>query len=265
MKKILITGSTDGIGKMAAFTLAQEGKNVILHGRNASKLEKVVNELQSTFPKAQVGSVQADLSDFEDIKKMINQVISEYESLDVLINNAGIFKSPLALTGDGFDVRFMVNYFAPYLLSKGLMPLLSKSDKGRIINLSSAAQSPVSLKALEGREALSDQLAYAQSKLALTMWTFYLAKVQNSVDVVAVNPGSLLNTKMVQEAYGQFWSPASKGADILCALADSEQYPSVNGQYFDNDKGGFNHAHRDAYDQDKLEALIEKTNQLLSV
>ena len=77
---------------------------------------------------------------------------------------------------DGLDMRFAVNYFAPYLLTNELLPVIEKSEDARIINLSSAAQSPVSFEALTGYERLSENATYAQSKLALTMWSFYLAQ-----------------------------------------------------------------------------------------
>lgn len=128
--------------------------------------------------------------------------------------------------------------------------------------MSSAAQSNVSLNALKGKSELSAQAAYAQSKLAILMWSFHLAKVEPSISVIALNPGSLLNTKMVQEAYGRFWSSPDKGANIIYDLATSHE--GVTGKYFDNDSGKYNQAHGDAYDDSAIEALMDQTNQLLA-
>ena len=134
----------------------------------------------------------------------------------MLINNAGIFKTPEPITQDGLDVRFAVNTIAPYLLTQKLLPLLGAS--GRVINLSSAAQSPVDPEALAGRVRLSDDLTtYAQSKLALTMWSRSMAlslKDEGPV-IIAVNPGSLLGTKMVKEGFGMAGNDIRIGADIL--------------------------------------------------
>ena len=80
----------------------------------------------------------------------------------------------------------------------------------------------------------------------------------------SVNPGSLLNTKMVQEAYGQYWSSADKGATVLYELATSNKYEDASGKYFDNDKGAFNDAHSDAYQQEKINKLISETDSILS-
>ena len=266
-KTILITGSTDGIGKLAAIRLAKEGHTLYLHGRNSKKLDKVIKEIVNLTGNDKISGFIADFTDLEVVKKMGNEVKSKLNNLDVLINNAGVFKSPNQTNTAGLDLRLVVNYLSPYLLTKELIPLLEKGSAPRIINLSSAAQEPVSFKALKGKESLSAQSSYAQSKLALTMWSFYLARQLNNISVIAVNPGSLLDTQMVREAYGKFWSPASKGGDILYELAVSEEYSEKTGKYFDNDKGNpkgsFGEAHRDAYDAGAIQELITNTDQIL--
>ncbi|MEM9361953.1 MAG: SDR family NAD(P)-dependent oxidoreductase [Bacteroidota bacterium] len=264
MKTILITGSTDGIGKLAALKLAEDEHQILIHGRDSKKVESAISEIKDHTDTEKISGFISDLSDFESIKKMISDLSKSISKIDVLINNAGVFKSSVPLNKEGLDVRFAVNYFAPYLLTNGLLPLLKKSDSARVINLSSAAQSPVSLTALLGQCQKSDQEAYAQSKLALTMWSFDFAKKYPEITTIPVNPGSLLNTKMVQEAYGQHWSSADKGATILYELAVSEKFSNNNGQYFDNDKGDFNRAHMDAYDHVKIETLIAETEKIVN-
>jgi len=263
MKTILITGSTDGIGKGLAIKLAEEGQQVIIHGRNQEKLRATLDEIQSVTKNDKIQGIVADLSNFNEVNHLIESISSQYDTIDVLINNAGVFTIPTEQRKGNFDIRFLVNYFAPVILTQGLLPLLKNSDKPRVINLSSAAQSSVSMLALVGQEELSTQEAYAQSKLALTMWSFYLAKTYAFMNVMAVNPGSLLNTKMVQEAYGRHWSSADKGISILYSLAMSPEYDQGSGKYFDNDHGGFNEAHSDAYDPIKIDQLIKTTQQIL--
>lgn len=126
------------------------------------------------------------------------EIGARHSTLDVLINNAGVFKVPVPLTEDGFNIRFIVNTVAPYLLAKRLLPLLP--SHGRIINLSSAVQTPVSLDALAGKVRLDDNQAYGQSKLGLTMWSFHLAQslAESGPAVIAVNPGSFRASKMVR-------------------------------------------------------------------
>lgn len=264
-KTILITGSTDGIGKLAAIKLAKDGHEIYLHGRNEEKLSKVISEIKSLANNENVKGFVADFSDMDAVKQMAQQINKEVSKIDVLINNAGVFKSPTAQNKDGLDIRLVVNYLAPYLLTKELIPLLNKAEASRLINLSSAAQAPVSLEALAGKSLLSEQVGYAQSKLALTMWSFYLAKTLPNIAIIAVNPGSLLNTNMVKEAYGKFWSSADKGGNILYDLAVSKDYEGFTGKYFDNDKGLFGKAHADAYNETAVDKLIEITNTLLKI
>ncbi len=195
---------------------------------------------------------------------MAVQVMAEVPQLDVLINNAGVYNSPSTKNDDGLDMRVVVNYLAPYLLTSQILSLLENTPASRIINLSSAAQSSVNKELLVGKLEVSAGESYAQSKLALTMWSYDLARKYKDISVIVVNPGSLLNTKMVAEAYGKFWSPAEKGSDLLYDLAIAERYQQASGKYFDNDKGAFSHAHPDTYDQEKVNDLIALTDQVLS-
>lgn len=267
MKTILITGSTDGIGKLTALKLAKEGHNVLIHGRNEAKLNVVITELKEKSNNENIKGFIADFSDLDAVKKMAEQIKNEVSKLDVIINNAGIFKTSAASKFKGYDIRLVVNYFAPYVLTLALLPLLKKMDNARIVNLSSAAQSRVTDAAMAGISIPNVSEAYAQSKLALTMWSFDLAKQLDDITVIAVNPGSLLNTKMAKEAYGQHWSSADKGRDILCDLAISNEYKGITGKYFDNDKGNpkgdFAKAHPDAYDGELISKLINKTKEII--
>ncbi|NOU60155.1 SDR family NAD(P)-dependent oxidoreductase [Marinifilum caeruleilacunae] len=262
-KTILITGSTDGIGKLTATKLAADGHEVYLHGRNKNKLDAVISEIISATGNKSVKGFVADFSDLEAVKQMTQQVNSDLSKLDVLINNAGVFHSPESHNKNGLELRFVVNYFAQVLFTNELLPLLKKSEQARVVNLSSAAQSSISFEALKGEESIGVSDAYAQSKLAFTMWSFYMAREVPELMVVAVNPGSLLNTKMANEAYGQYWSPAEKGADILIALGVSDEFSDVSGKYFDNDRASFAMAHPDAYDQVILADLIELTQKMI--
>ncbi len=259
-KTILITGSTDGIGKLAGLKLAKEGHRVLLHGRNASKLSRVLEATKKETNNDQIDGFVADFSDLQQVSKMGEDLIEKIGQVDVLINNAGVFKSAQTLTKQGLDIRMVVNYLAPYLLTHKLINQQVLKAGSRVINLSSAAQSTVSMDLLDGKRSVSDQEAYAQSKLALLMWSFYLAAENSEIAVIALNPGSLLNTNMVREAYGKFWSSADKGADIMYDLALEQNIMDKTGQYFDNDRGAYGPAHPDAYTTSLIEALIARTN-----
>ncbi|WP_232829259.1 SDR family NAD(P)-dependent oxidoreductase [Aureibaculum luteum] len=266
-KVIIVTGSTDGIGKITALNLAKKGHTVYVHGRNEAKVLQVISEIKEASNNENIEGFVADFSDLESVIKMADKIKKEIPKIDILINNAGVFKSKAIENKDGLDMRMVVNYLAPYVLTNAILSNIKKSEAPRIINLSSAAQAPVSEAVLTGKEQQSENSTYAQSKLALTMWSFNLAKQEPNITVIAVNPGSLLNTKMAKEAYGQHWSPAEKGSDILVDLALSEDYKNDSGNYFDNDKGEvkghFSPAHPDAYDEGKIEKLLSITNGLL--
>ena len=224
-KTIFITGSTDGIGLATARALVGLGHTVLLHGRNSDKLNAVQRELTGSGQVGVVHSYIADLSAMGDVEKLAQAVAADHQALDVLINNAGVYQTPNPRTADGLDTRFAVNSFAPYLLTKRLWHLLCQSPGSRVINLSSAAQSAVQIDALLGDAALSAGAAYAQSKLALTMWSQEMAITSGQAGpaVIAINPGSMLGSKMVKEAFGTAGGDIGKGADVLVRAAVSEE------------------------------------------
>ena len=260
-KRILITGSTDGIGLAAAKTLAGKGHEVILHGRSAQKLAAV----KATHAElANAESFCADLSDLNAVENMARNVKGSYEKLDVLVNNAGVFKAPNPKTPNGMDLRFVVNTLAPYILTRSLLSIVPLD--GRIINLSSAAQMPVDMAMMRGETPTSDSMAYAQSKLAITMWSRHMA--QNLPDgpaVIALNPASFLGTKMVKDAYGSEGKDIAIGSDIIVRLALEAEFAGASGLYYDNDRGRIGPPHTDALDDEKVRELVEFINSALDV
>jgi len=257
-KKILITGATDGIGLEAAKMLAAEGCSLLLHGRSAAKLDAAMAEVGGDAE-----GYLADLSSLAAVSRLADEVVAKHDHLDVLINNAGILKTPQTVTADGHDIRFMVNTHAPYLLAKRLLPLMDGA--GRIVNLSSAAQAPVDLVAMAGGKAMDDMAAYSQSKLAITMWSRIMAEgLPDGPMVVSVNPGSLLASKMVKEGFGIAGNDIGIGADILRRAALSDEFKGKSGAYFDNDAGNFGPPHPDALDDAKAQAVVAGIEAVLA-
>ena len=258
-KKILITGSTDGIGLLTAKKLAADGHQVLLHGRSLPKLESAAADIGGN-----VETYAADLSDLSAVRQLAEDVRAKHDRLDVLINNAGVLKAPQSVLENGQDIRFVVNTFAPYLLTELLLPIMPTD--GRVVNLSSAAQAPVDVKAMYGNVPMADMDAYAQSKLAITIWTREWAKLLPAGPVmVAVNPGSLLASKMVKEGFGVAGNDLGIGADILIDAALGARFADASGAYFDNDSGAFADPHAAARDQshatEVMNAIKDLTNQ----
>ena len=263
-KNILLTGSTDGIGLETAKELASKGHHLLLHGRSKAKLEDVINELSSLNNSSIIESYLADLSDFSDVKNLVKDISEKHDKLDVLINNAGIFKTSQTVTKDNLDIRFVVNTIAPYYIAKSLLPLLGTN--GRVINLSSAAQASVDLEALQGKRKLDDMEAYAQSKLAITMWSRHMALQQkeNGPIIIAVNPGSLLASKMVKEGFGVAGADIRIGSDILTRLSLEDEFQNATGKYFDNDNGNFGSPHPDALDEEKCDIIVREIEKIIA-
>ncbi|TMP40793.1 oxidoreductase [Pseudoalteromonas citrea] len=262
IKKIMITGATDGIGLETAKQLATEGHHLLIHGRNDEKLQRVKQQLVAMSDATTIECYTADLSHPQHVVQLINTLKQHHNTLDVLINNAGVFKVPHTTTDAGLDVRFMVNTIAPYMLMQGLHALFNSTS--RIINLSSAAQAPVNLDALAGRRSLDDMGAYAQSKLALTCFSHFMGidNKEHGPAIIAVNPGSLLSSKMVHEGFGVEGKDISIGADILVQAALSDQFSNASGSYFDNDIQQFSQPHPHAIDAQKSAPILQFLTQL---
>ncbi|MEL6951717.1 MAG: SDR family NAD(P)-dependent oxidoreductase [Pseudomonadota bacterium] len=249
-KTILITGATDGIGLLTAEKLASAGHKVLLHGRSEEKLVKAAAKVGGTSE-----TYRADLSKMDDVQALAKAVKADHETLDVVINNAGILKSPQVKTDAGRDIRFEVNTIAPYALTRALLP--SMPADGRVVNLSSAAQAPVDVTAMTAFRPMGDMEAYAQSKLAITIWSAEMAKENlDGPVIVSVNPGSLLASKMVKEGFGVAGNDLNIGADILVAAATGSDFADASGKYFDNDSGRFASPHGAAGNAAQVSAVM---------
>lgn len=257
-KTILITGATDGIGLKTAELLARQGHRLVLHGRSRAKLDAAAQEVGGG-----VETHLADLSRLADVETLADAILAAHDRLDVVINNAGVYKTPRTRTDDGLDTRFAVNTLAPYLLTLRLLPILPRD--GRVVNLSSAAQAAIDVAAMTGRAPIGDMEAYAQSKLALTIWTAEMARRHpEGPDFVAVNPGSLLASKMVKEGFGVAGSDLGIGADILGRAALSDEFAEASGKYFDNDSGRFAQPHQAALDPSHVRAVMAAIESIVA-
>ena len=252
-KIILITGSTDGIGKITVTKLAQMGHQVIIHGRNREKAEKVKLQIIEESGNKDIDILIADLLSLSDIKKAANDFKAKYGRLDVLINNAGaIFGKERELSKDGFEQTMALNLFAPFLLIELLLPLLVKSASGRIINLSSAMHKrggKPDFNDFQSERGYRPDRAYGLSKLYLIWVSRHLAReLQDMGSKVTVNvchPGAVA-TNFGQDVDKGFlmnlifklalyiMDKPEQGAKTSIYLATSPKVENMTGLFFGN-------------------------------
>src|SRR6266700_7390231 len=201
---ILITGATDGLGKAVAMQLARTGATLLLHGRDETRGQRTLEEIRAQTGNTRLRWYRAGFSQLSQVRALAERLVREQERIDVLVNNVGIGTT---LPGggarqeseDGYELRFAVNYLAPFLLTRLLLPTLRQSAPARIVNVSSAGQAPIDFGDVMLERRYDGVQAYCQSKLALVMFTFDLAEELAGTGVTAncLHPATYMPTKMV--------------------------------------------------------------------
>lgn len=244
---ILITGSTDGLGREVARRLASTGAHIIVHGRNRERGAAVVAEI-AREGKGSAAFYAADFASLANVRAFADTILRQYPRIDVLVNNAGIWlrEGPRQTSTDGHELTFAVNYLSGYLLTRLLLPRLVASAPSRILNVSSQSQSPFDLADPMQERSYSGQRAYSQSKLAQAMFTIDLARELDGkrVIVLAMHPASLMDTHLVQAAGVQPRSTVDEGASAVVALVTDRSIASGS---FVN-RGSASRANAQAYD-----------------
>jgi len=231
---ILITGSTDGIGKLAALKLAKMNVHILVHGRKEDKVKRVVEEIKNQSHNENIEGLKADFSSLDEVRQLAQEINSKYKKIDVLINNAGVGYSDPRYSKDGYELRFAVNYLAPFLFTQLILPLLKNAAPSRIVNISSIGQSQINFNDLMLEKDFDGVQAYRQSKLALIMFSIDLADQlkQEGITVNSLHPGTFLNTNMVRRANITPMGEPEVGADAEVYLAVSPELEGVSGKYF---------------------------------
>jgi NAD(P)-dependent dehydrogenase (short-subunit alcohol dehydrogenase family) len=239
---ILVTGATDGHGKAIATELARAGATVILHGRDDLKGQAAIEEIRTVVPNAHLEWERADLASLGEVQAMAERVESEVERIDALVNNAGI--GPI-LNGsdarmesaDGYELRFAVNYLAPFLLTRRLESLLGRSAPSRVVNVSSAGQAPIDFDDVMLERSYDGVRAYCQSKLAQIMNTIDLAERHRDDGLTAncLHPATLMPTKLVLSGGIKPRSSVEEGVRATYRLVGDPALDGVSGRYFDGE------------------------------
>jgi retinol dehydrogenase-14 len=236
-KVILITGSTDGIGRQTAVELAALGATVLVHGRNQARGKVVVEEIQTSTGNQKVDLFIADLASLKQVRELAAEIQRRYDHLDVLLNNAGIFMNERKLTEDGFEMTYAVNHLAPFLLTNLLLDLLKKSAPSRIVTVSSVAHTRgrIDFENLQAEKTFGGYYAYALSKLANVLFGHQLARQLEGTGVTSncLHPG-VIGTKLLRAGFNMPGASTSDGAETLIHLASSPDVEHVTGKYFQN-------------------------------
>lgn len=250
---VFITGSTSGLGREVALALGAAGDHVIVHGRNEERGRAVVDSIRTLGGSARFYA--ADFASLSEVARLAERIDADYERLDVLVNNAGIWlEGPRRLSDDGHELHFQVNYLATYLLTESLADLLRRSAPARVVNVASIAQRAIEFDDVMLESGYSDGRAYAQSKLAQIMITrVHARELEGSgVAVNALHPATMMDTNMVLSRGARARASVDEGAAALLHLIDAPDLGT--GGYFD----GMTPArpHEQAFDEEALARLV---------
>jgi NAD(P)-dependent dehydrogenase (short-subunit alcohol dehydrogenase family) len=265
-RTVLVTGSTDGLGRALALELAAGGATVLLHGRDPVKGERTVRDIRAATGSDRLAFYLADLSSLADVRSLAEQVLAEHERLNVLVNNAGIGRGDGSreVSEDGYELRLAVMYLAPFLLTRLLEPLLVESAPARIVNVASAGQAPIDFDDLMLEQGYSGTHAYCQSKLALVMLTLDQAEALRDRGVTAncLHPGTFMPTKMVLEAGVRPVDSLESGVEATMRVVSAPELADVTGTYFDRTRKA--QALEQAYDREARCRLDDIATRLVS-
>jgi NAD(P)-dependent dehydrogenase (short-subunit alcohol dehydrogenase family) len=247
---VLVTGSSDGLGKRVAQKLVARGATVIVHGRDRQKTEAAAGEIGS-------GHVRiADLASLAEVRRLADEI----DELDTLVNNAGVIVPERAENADGYELTFAVNYLSHFLLTELLLPKLR--EPGRIVNVSSLGQDALDFDDLMYERDYNAYFAYARSKLAQVMFTIDLAERLRDWDITvnALHPATLMDTKMVTALGGKPRSSAEEGTRAVLRLVTDPELDDVTGLFFDGARESS--VDGQAYDPEARRRLWEASEEL---
>jgi NAD(P)-dependent dehydrogenase (short-subunit alcohol dehydrogenase family) len=234
-KTVLVTGATDGVGRLVATELGAAGAHVLVHGRDRARGEAVVKHIQAAGNTAEL--LLADLSSLAQVRRLAEAVKATANGLHILINNAGVGSGgddgERQLSSDGHELRFAVNYLAGFLLTQLLLPPLQAAAPSRIVMVSSLGQQAIDFADPMIERGYSGTRAYCQSKLAQIMFAIDLdAELKTfGVSVNSLHPATYMDTTMVRQSGRQPLSTVEEGAAAIlkAALAPAAE---TGGRFF---------------------------------
>lgn len=262
----LVTGSTDGLGRQVALELAALGAEVLVHGRNRERGEAVVRDIRDLGGRASF--YPADFAVLAEVRELAEAIRSDHDRLDLLINNAGIWRregdDTRHLSEDGHELMFAVNYLSGFLLTHELRGLLAASAPARVIKVASRAQAPLDFDDPMLERGFSPSRAYAQSKLAQILFTLDIAEAfaADGITVNSLHPATLMDTTMVRLAGMAPRATVEEGVEAVMQLAVSPAYAERGGLYLEGLEEA--RAHPQAYDETARTALRALSERLVA-
>jgi NAD(P)-dependent dehydrogenase (short-subunit alcohol dehydrogenase family) len=264
-KTVLITGSTDGVGRYVAGQLAKQGAHVLIHGRDAARGKALINEIGKAGDAAP-RFYQADLSSLAGARRLAEAVKADHGKLHVFVSNAGIGSQnngpQRQESADGYELRFAVNYLSGFLLAYLLLPLIKAAAPSRIVNVASLGQHPIDFDDVMITKNYLGSRAYAQSKLSQIMFTIDLAAElkASGVTVNSLHPATYMNTTMVRAGGITPMSTVEQGGAAILHLVQGDDVADKSGLFFN----GMNEmkANAQAYDEAARERLRELSLEL---
>jgi NAD(P)-dependent dehydrogenase (short-subunit alcohol dehydrogenase family) len=235
-KTVLITGSTDGVGRYVAMQLAMSGARVLIHGRDQARAQTLADEIRRAGG-SEPAFYQADLSSLAGVRQFADAVLADHSRIDVFVSNAGIGSqnggSGRQISADGYELRFAVNYLSGFLLAYRLLPLLKAAAPSRIVNVASLGQHPIDFDDVMITQGYTGSRAYAQSKLSQIMFTIDLAGELKGtgVTVNSLHPATYMNTTMVRAGGITPMSTVEQGGAIL-HLVSGDDMAGRSGLFF---------------------------------
>jgi len=236
-KTVLITGSTDGVGRYVAAQLAAGGAKVLIHGRDQARAKNLADEIRRQGH-AEPTFYLADLSSLAGTRQLAEAVLADHKRIDVFISNAGIgSRTPSAerqTSADGHELRFAVNYLSGFLLAYLLLPALKAAAPSRIVNVASFGQHPIDFDDVMITRGYNGGRAYSQSKLAQIMFTIDLANELKGSDVTvnSLHPATYMNTTMVRQGGITPISTVEQGGAAILHLATGDDVAGRSGLFF---------------------------------
>lgn len=259
-RTVLVTGSTDGIGRETALQLWKLGHSVILHGRSETRLASVRNEILSSSVaavppsnknnKQSLSTVCVDFSSLRDVSRATDAIIRDFPHISALINNAAVWvpSEKRTVTSEGVELGLAVNHLSPVLLTNRLLPVLRKNASARIVNISSISHAyypngilgnkePFDFDNMNAEKKFDPYHIYSQAKLLNLFFTTYLARREVLVTANACDPGTVGPSKLVRavEDHLQVELPQqslSGAASAIVHVAVSPEVEGVSGKYF---------------------------------